>query len=108
MNTSEIRKIENSNGYWEKHFSLNNWWLVKPYFVLGKYWGDDKSGTHCYGWVNEIMFGKDKGKFEAGIPELYDDETGSDARSLGIFDSLEKAMEEVFITNNPDYSCIHV
>lgn len=107
MNEERI-KIEGSESYWEKNSNWNSWTLEKPYFILGKSWGHDKIGTHIYGWVNEITIGENTGKYEAGCPTEYNEDTDSDAESLGIFDTLEEGMERVIERNHPDYSSIHV
>ncbi len=99
--------VPNSQAFWEKHFSMNNWWLMKPYFKLGRYWGDDKTGNNCYGWVNEITYGPDKGKFAAGHPYYYEEDDGSDAISIGVFETLELGMAAIIESNHPDYSGIY-
>lgn len=99
--------VPNSSAFWEKHYSMNNWWLMKPYFKLGRYWGDDKMGNNCYGWVNEITHGPDKGKFSAGHPYYYEPETDSDAIEIGIFETVELGMAAIIECNHPDYSGIY-
>lgn len=107
MNEERI-KIEDSESYWEKHSNRNSWTLEKPYFIIGKSWWYDKMGTHIYGWVDQVTIGENAGKYEAGCPTVYNEETDSDAEDLGIFDTLEEAMKIVLERNHPDYSSIHV
>lgn len=101
------KQIEGSNAYWDKHFSMNNWTLEKPYFQLGSSWRNDKSGRNIYGWVEEITYGKEKGKYRAGCPVIpYRDKDGEycDAIEIGIFSDVKKAMSAVLENNHPDYS----
>lgn len=104
--SEEVKRIPiaGSQAYWEQNANYpNNYFLEKRYYVMGKSWLHDKSGIHIYGWVTEVMYGEDKGKFEAGHPTYYDEETDSDAVSLGLFDSVEEAMKAVLESNHPDY-----
>lgn len=96
--STEVKRIPiaGSQAYWEQNANYsNNYFLEKRYYVMGKSWLHDKSGIHIYGWVTEVMYGEDKGKIE--------EETDSDAVSLGLFDSVEEAMKAVLESNHPDY-----
>ncbi len=102
--TSGRIDVENSQSYWSVNANFpNNWTLQKDYFILGKSWGHDKTGSHIYGSVNEIMYGDDKGKIEADIP-YYDEETESDRLVLGLFDTVDEAMKAVLERNFPEFS----
>ena len=54
------------------------------------------------------MVGENRGKIEAGYPTPYDEETGSDAVSLGYFDNVQDAMKAVLESNHPDYSGYYI
>lgn len=97
---SEIRGVDDSSSYWEKHPSYNNWFLQ----------GYDMSKSHnalTYGFVEEVRHGEDTGKFTGSCPKIMD-EDGSDSRELGMFDDLESAMKAVLEANHPDYDGVPV
>lgn len=100
-------KIENSDVFWDKNQNSESWTLCKPFFQIGKRWGDDRIGENVYGWVELVTYGKYEGKYNGGHPICYDDEIESDAVDLGYFNSRDEAMSAVLISNNPDYSGVH-
>lgn len=104
-----IIQIYGSDAYWEQNANYpNNYTLEKKYCVLGKTWMHDKSGIHIYGWVDEVIYGDNIGKIEAGVPVPYDEETDSDAVSLGFYESVQAAMRAVLENNNPDYGGYYI
>lgn len=104
--STEVKRIPiaGSQAYWEQNANYpNNYTIEKRYYKMGKSWLHDKSGIHIYGWIEEVMYGEDKGKFKAGHPAIYDEETDSDAVCLGLFDTVEDAMKAILESNHPDY-----
>lgn len=108
MQTINKIPVDGSDAYWEQNANYpNNYTLEKTYFEIGKSWINDKSGINVYGWIQQEMYGANEGKFKAGHPTIWDDETGSDAVELGFFDTPELAMQAVLSANHPDYGGIH-
>lgn len=110
MNDNVIEKIPDCQAVWEKHFSQNSWTLLDNHFELAGYRKKKHDGwvMDIYGWVEEITWGENIGKFKAGHPMPYDEETGSDAVELGIFETMEAAKESVLKHNHPNacgYTC---
>lgn len=102
---SLIEKLPNYPAYWEKHFSLNNLVLIHKHYMLK---GERKRpydgyAYDCYGWVEEITYGKDNGKFKAGHPTAYNEETDSDSVDLGVFNTPEEAKQAVLEHNFPSF-----
>ena len=97
--------VENSEAKWIKNENYdNNWTLEKRVYVPGKNWLYDKNEICIFGWIEEIMFGPNNGKFEAAIPSVPDEEDifESDSLILGLFDSVENAMINILENNSPD------
>ena len=101
--------VDNSESYWEQNVNYpNDYNLIKVEYIMGKSMMFDKWETRIYGWVQEVIVGENRGKIEAGHPAPYDEETGSDAVSLGYFDNIEDAMKAVLESNHPDYSGYYI
>ena len=101
--------VDNSESYWEQNVNHpNDYNLIKVEYIMGKSMMFDKWETRIYGWVQEVIVGENRGKIEAGYPAPYDEETGSDAVSLGYFDNIEDAMKAVLESNHPDYSGYYI
>lgn len=101
-------EVKDSKCFWEKHFDMDSWCLVLPYIVLGKRWGFDKVGEDTYGWISLKTFGENVGKYEASIPTFFDEESGSDSKTLGFFNNLTQAMLAILESNHPDLGGISV
>jgi hypothetical protein len=102
---SEI-PVENSDAKWIQNPNYeNSWHLQKDVLILGKSWLHDKMQHRIYGWIKETTHGEHKGKIEASIPALIDedDENGSDCQILGHFDSVQLAMSAIIENNHPEY-----
>ena len=101
--------VDNTEAYWEQNANYpNDYDLIKVEYIMGKSIMFDKWKTNIYGWVHEVMVGENRGKIEAGYPTPYDEETGSDAVSLGYFDNVQDAMKAVLESNHPDYSGYYI
>jgi hypothetical protein len=100
-----IQHIPDNDAIWEKHFSQNSWSLLRKHFELAGYKGRRYDGTitDIYGWVEEITWGNNIGKFKAGHPKPYDGENDSDAIELGIYDTVEEGKAAVLKSNMPPY-----
>ena len=86
--------VDNSEAYWEQNANYpNDYDLIKVEYIMGKSIMFDKWKTNIY---------------EAGYPTPYDEETGSDAVSLGYFDNVQDAMKAVLESNHPDYSGYYI
>lgn len=105
--SSLIVKLPDHEAYWEKHFSMNNWTLIHKHYELQGYRKRPYDGyvQDIYGWVEEITYGADKGKFKAGHPTYYDEVTDSDAVDLGLFNTLQEAKQAVLDNNAPSFGC---
>jgi hypothetical protein len=105
IKVSEI-PVENSEAKWIRNANYeNNWHLEMQVYKMGKSWMHDRTEHRIYGWIEEQTVGIDKGKFEASIPALFneDDENSSDCQMLGCFDAVELAMSEILERNFPEY-----
>jgi hypothetical protein len=101
--------VDNSESYWDQNANYpNDYDLIKVEYIMGKSIMFDEWKTNIYGWVHEVIVGESRGKIEAGYPTPYDEETGSDAVSLGYFDNVRDAMKAVLESNHPDYSGYYI
>jgi hypothetical protein len=105
---SESRiNVIGSKCYWEKHQSMNNWFLEKNYINVRPRGMLSVVGSHTFGYVSLIQIGENEGKYHADVPMCYDEDTDSDCKILGVFETLELAMLAVLKSNHPDLGGIH-
>ncbi len=91
---------------WNRHSDSNNFTLEHRHFELAGYRGRKYDGyvLDIYGWIDQTW----DGKFRAGHPVSYDEETDSDAVDLGIFDDVEVAKKAVEEANPPGLGGIFI
>lgn len=100
---SEI-PVHGSEAVWVQNANYpNNYTLCKQDLILGKSWLHDKTRTRIFGWTEEVAYGERKGKIEASIPKIPEDENDGDCEIIGYFDSVASAMATIIERNHPDY-----
>jgi hypothetical protein len=99
--------VKGSYSFWDKHHDRDAWWLmmkddnIPPRSFLGSII------MNSFGYVSCIQFGENEGKYQADIPIVYDEETDSDCKILGFYETLQLAMLAVLKSNHPDLGGIY-
>ena len=98
-NNPNYELVEN-NIFWERYPNrTGDWALLKATQELGKRRFSDKMTFNQCGWVERVLFGKNKGKYQALIPFLCEVESShkdyKDYKIIGVFDSVSEAKKAV-------------
>lgn len=100
---SEI-PVYGSKAVWVQNANYpNNYTLEKKDYIIGKNRLHDKTKHRIFGWTEEVAYGEKKGRIEASIAIVPDEETGEDCKIIGYFDSVASAMANIIEMNHPDY-----
>ena len=90
-------RVEESSAFWQKHHENNSWTLKAHKMCL--YTGNVSIRT--YGWIDEILCGKNKDKFVFTYPSYEDGDIEDEDSNVNICDTLAMAIFIVLKKNHP-------